>query len=89
MRTLAVLAAVLNLYLGTRCLLNALHILHTSKYSQASTVVFTMLFLGFGALGLYYALMRHDGRTGLLVGVGPWVLAGVVLFVTMMTSRYP
>jgi hypothetical protein len=36
--------------------LNGIHVLHTSKYSQTTTVIFTGLFLGLGAAGFYFSI---------------------------------
>lgn len=77
----------INLYFGFRAFLNAIHVLQTSKYSQATTVVFAILFLGLGAYGVYAARTNVNPRTGLLIGIGPWVLALAVLFITLVTSN--
>jgi hypothetical protein len=82
------LICALNVYIGLRCFLNAIHVLHTSKYSQTATTLFAVLFLGMGAAGFYFAIARHDARLGLFIGVGPWVLALLILLVTMATSSY-
>lgn len=82
------LISALNVYLGLRCFLNAIHVLHTSKYSQGTTWVFAILFLGLGAAGFYFTIAKHDPRLGLLIGFGPWVLSIVVLFISMITGRY-
>jgi len=79
--------SALNLYLGLRCFLNAIHVLHTAKYSQTTTVIFAILFLAFGAAGLYFSFVRPDPRLGLLVAFGPWVLAIVVLFLALVTGN--
>jgi hypothetical protein len=81
--------SAINLWLGLRAALNAVGVLQTSKYSQTTTILFALLFLGFGAAGFYATILRNDLRVGLLVSVGPWVLAAVILFVSMTTSRYP
>ena len=83
------LFAALDLYFGARCFLNVIGVLQTSKYSQASTVIFAVLFLGLGLLSLYFLHGRHHPRIALLLALVPWVLAFVILFVTMVTSRYP
>jgi hypothetical protein len=82
------LISALNLYVGLRCFLNAVHVLHTTKYSQTATSLFAVLFLGLGAAGVYLSLAGKDSRLGLLVGLGPWVLALLILLVTMATSSY-
>ena len=88
MKVLVWLISAVNVYFGLRCLLNVIGVLQTSKYSQTTTVIFTVLCLGLGAAGFYFSIVRHDQRTALLVSFGPWVLALVVLFLTMLTSRY-
>lgn len=69
-------------------MLNAIGVLQTSKYSQASTVFFGILFLGLGAAGFYISVAKNNPKLALLVAFGPWVLALVVLFMTMLTSDY-
>jgi hypothetical protein len=81
--------SAINLYFGLRCFLNAIHVLHTSKYSQTTTVIFAVLFLSLGAAGFYCSIGRGDQKLGLLTAFGPWVLAFVILFISMVTSRYP
>jgi hypothetical protein len=82
------LVSALNVYLGLRAFLNAIGVLQTSKYSQATTVIFAILFLGLGAAGFYVTIARNNPKLGMLVAVGPWLLALVVLFITMVTSDY-
>jgi hypothetical protein len=82
------LVSALNVYMGLRAALNAIGVLQTSKYSQATTVIFAILFLGLGAAGFYVTIARSNPKLGLLVAVGPWLLAFVVLFITMVTSDY-
>jgi len=82
------LISALNVYLGLRAFLNAIGVLQTSKYSQATTVIFAILFLGLGAAGFYVTIARNNPKLGMLVAVGPWLLALVVLFITMVTSDY-
>ena len=88
MKYLVWLISAVNLYLGTRCFLNAIHVLHTSKYSQTTTVIFAVLFLGLGAAGFYFTIARSNPKLGLLIAFGPWVLALVILFITMVTGKY-
>ena len=88
MKFLVWLISAVNVYLGLRSFLNAIHVLHTSKYSQTTTVIFAILFLGLGAAGFYLTLVRNEPRLALLICFGPWVLAGVVLFITMISSSH-
>ena len=82
------LISAVNVYFGLRCFLNAIHVLHTSKYSQSTTVIFAVLFLGIGAAGFYFSMAKHDPKLAVLLAFGPWVLALVILFITLVTSRY-
>ena len=88
MRYLVWLISAVNVYFGLRALLNAIGVLQTSKYSQATTVIFAILFLGLGAAGFYISIAKNNPKLALLVAFGPWVLALVVLFITMVTSDY-
>jgi len=88
MKFLVWLICAVNVYLGARCFLNAIHVLHTSKYSQSTTVIFAGLFLGLGAAGLYFSIFKPNMKLALLIAFGPWVLALVVLFVSMITGKY-
>ena len=82
------LLSAINLWFGARSFLNAIGVLQTSKYSQATTWIFAILFLALGAAGFYLTIVRHNDKLGMLVAFGPWVLAIVVLFITMLTSNY-
>jgi hypothetical protein len=88
MKFLVWLICAVDVYLGFRCFLNAIHVLHTSKYSQTTTVIFAVLFLGLGAAGFYFSIFKSNPQLALLIAFGPWVLALVVLFITMITSNY-
>lgn len=88
MKYLVWLISAVNVYLGLRASLNAIGVLQTSKYSQSSTVIFAILFLGLGAAGFYISIAKNNPRLALFVAFGPWVLALVVLFITMVTSDY-
>ena len=76
-----------NLYFGLRCALNAIGVLQTSKYSEGTTVAFAFIFLGLGAAGIYATWVKKDPRTGFIVAFGPWVLAVVILFLSMVTGN--
>lgn len=88
MKYLVWLLSAINLWFGGRAFLNAIHVLQTSKYSQATTVIFAVLFLSLGAAGFYVSIARHNPKLGLLIAAGPWALAIVVLFITMVTSNH-
>jgi hypothetical protein len=87
MKVLVWLISAMNVYLDLRCFLNAIHVLHTAKYSQTTTVIFAILFLGLGVAGIYVLLAKHDPKLALIIGVGPWVLSIVVMFFTMILSN--
>lgn len=88
MKFLVWLICAVNVYLGLRCFLNAIHVLHTSKYSQTTTVIFAILFLGLGAAGFYFSIFKSDLKLALLIAFGPWVLALVVLFLQMILGNH-
>jgi hypothetical protein len=88
MKFLVWLISAVNVYFGLRCFLNAIHVLHTSKYAQSTTVIFAILFLGLGAAGFYFSIVRNEPKLALLICFGPWLLAAVVMFITMITSNY-
>ncbi len=88
MKFLIWLLSITNIYLGTKNLLNAIHVLQDSKYSQGATVVFAILFLSMGIGGLYFLLAKHNYKLALLVEIGPWVLALLFLLFNMLTSDY-
>ena len=87
MKFIVWLVSALNLYFGLRCFLNAIHVLHTSKYSQTTTLIFAILFLAFGAAGFYVTIGMGNTRLGLLVSVGPWLLAIVIMFLALITGK--
>jgi hypothetical protein len=87
MKYLVWLISGVNVYFGLRCFLNAIHVLHTSKYAQSTTVIFAILFLTLGAAGFYFTIAKGDPKLGLLVSFGPWVLAIVVLFIQMIVGK--
>ena len=88
MKFIVWLISAVNVYFGLRWALNAVGILQTSKYSQGTTIIFAVLFLVLGAAGFYFSITKNNPKLGLLVAFGPWVLAGVILFITMVTSTH-
>lgn len=88
MKFLVLLISAVNVYFGLRCLLNAVGVLQTSKYSQATTIIFAVLFLVLGGAGFYFSTTKNNPKLGLLVAFGPWVLAAAILFITMVTSNH-
>ena len=81
------LISAVNVYFGLRCFLNVIGVLKTSKYSQTSTVIFAILFLGLGAAGFYVSIFQNNPKLALLISFGPWVLGFVILFISMVTGR--
>jgi hypothetical protein len=88
MKAFVWLISAVNVYLGLRGALNAVGVLQTSKYSQTTTVIFAILFLALGGAGFYYTIAKNNPKLGLVVSCGPWVLAVVVLFIQMTTSKH-
>jgi len=82
------LIAFVNGYIGLRFFLNVIHVLQTSKYSKTATAIFAILFLGMGLIGLYFSFIKSDNKTAIWVGMGPWVLALVILLFNMLTGDY-
>jgi hypothetical protein len=76
--------AAINLYLGARCFLNLVGVLHTAKYATGTTALFAVLFLGFAAAGAWFALWGGNTRLAFWLGFGPWALAIVVLFIQLV-----
>lgn len=87
MKYLVLILSAGNLYLGTRCFLNVIGVLQTSKYATGTTALFMVLFLGFGIASIWLAFWGGNPKLALWLTVGPWVLAFVVLFLTMILSR--
>lgn len=88
MKYLAIIIALLNLYIGLRFFLNAIHVLQTSKYSQRSNIVFAILFLGLGAAGIYYSFFLVDYTIASWVGAGPWMLGLFILLINLISEDY-
>ena len=87
MKFFAVAIAAINFYLGARCFLNLVGVLHTAKYSDATTAIFAVLFLGFAAASIWFAFWGVNPKLALWLGAGPWALAIVVLFFSMILSN--
>lgn len=88
MRYFIWLISAVDVYFGSRALLNVVGILQDSKYSQGATKIFAVLFLCMGLAGIYWSVIKPNLKLALLISVGPWILALVFLLVTMMTSDY-
>ena len=85
---LIVLIAAVNLYIGGRFFLNVIHVLQTSKYSKNATVVFAILFLCMGLLGLYFSFIKPDYSIALMIAIGPWAIALILLLLNMLMGDY-
>ena len=88
MKYLVWIISSINVWFGANCLLNVLHILQNSKYSQGSTKFFAVVFLLMAAGGFYFSTVKVNLKLGLLIALGPWILSLAFLLVTMMTSDY-
>ncbi|MEO5564299.1 MAG: hypothetical protein ABIR18_12715 [Chitinophagaceae bacterium] len=80
--------SAINIYMGLRFFLNAVHVLQTSKYAQSSNVVFAILFLTMGIGAFYLSIAKKNDSIALLLSVGPWVLAVLFLLFNMLASDY-
>lgn len=87
MKILISILSLINLYLGGKNFLNVIGVLQDSKYSRGATLVFAILFLSMGILALYFAFIKQNSRLALYICFGPWVLALLIMFVSMITSR--
>lgn len=87
MKFLVWLMAAINLWFGARAALNVVGILQTSKYATGTTALFAVLCLGLGTWSVYLILTGGSLRQALLVGVAPWAVGIVVLFLTMILSN--
>ena len=82
------LLCFMNIYIGFRFFLNVIQVLQTSKYSEAATLVFAILFLGIGILGIYFLFIKSDVKLALWFTFAPWALALVFLFLNMILGDY-
>lgn len=84
MRALAGLLAAANALVGLRALLQAVGVLRNAKYATGTTAAFAAIFLALGTWGLYAAASgAATPRTALWLGLAPWALGGVVLFLQL------
>lgn len=87
-KLLAWIISSINVYIGIRFMLNVLHVLQTSKYSKTATFIYAILFLCMGLLGIYFSCIKHNNGPALWIGIAPWVLALIFLFINMLTGDY-
>jgi hypothetical protein len=87
MKVIALTLAALNLFLGTRCFLNLVGVLHTSKYATSTTASFAVLFLGFGLATVWFAFWGGNPRLAVWLAIGPWALAIAVMFIQLVVGN--
>lgn len=80
--------SLVNVVFAVNGLLNAFNILQTSKYSQTATACFAVIFLCMGVGGFYWSIFKINTKLALAISIGPWILALIVLGITMMVSDY-
>jgi hypothetical protein len=80
--------SLINIYYGAHYLLNALHILNNSKYSQGTTVLYAILFSMMGIGALIMLLMNDSPKWALLLNIGPWAIIFLILLFNMLTGDY-
>ena len=78
----------INFYLGFRYFLNAVHILHSSKVSKSATIAFAVLFLCMGIVAVYICLYKNNYKLALLISIGPWAIALLMLLLNMLFGNY-
>jgi hypothetical protein len=88
MKYIVWLLSSINIYFGATCLLNVLHILNDSKYSQGATVVFAIVFLCMGVGGFYYSIHNHQYKIAMLISIGPWIISLLFLLINMLFGNY-
>ena len=88
MRYVVYLFSAINLYAGTRFLLNALGILQTSKYGQGSNVFFAITLTTAGIVAFYFSIARQNHSLALLIDAGPWLLTLILLVANMIFGDY-
>lgn len=84
MRIVVSLLAAWNLWFGLRAALNVLGVLQTSKYGLATTVLAALLGLGLGGYGAWLAWEGRDLRQGLVLGLAPWGVGIVIVFISLV-----
>jgi hypothetical protein len=85
---LAWIVAAINLFMGLRAFLNTIHVLQTSKYSQAATAGFALLFLVTGFTGFYFSIFRSNTTYSLIAGLAPWIIGLLLLLFSLIFADY-
>lgn len=86
MRVLAWIVTGLNLWFALSTLFNAID--RNSKYSLGMTWFVGLLFLGLGAYGVYALLHQVPAKHALWIGVAPWLLLVVVMFLQLALGNW-
>lgn len=88
LKLIAIMLAGLNGYLGCRFFLNVIGVLQTSKYGSAATLIYAILFMGLSAAA-YVVLYKHGSvALSCWLGLAPWVISGIFLFINMLAGDY-
>jgi hypothetical protein len=88
MKILIVIMALINGYLGGSYLLNLLNVLSDTKYSKGGTAAIAVVFSTICLLSLYLCFIKKNLKLALWLGIGPWMLGLVVIFIVMITSKW-
>ncbi len=88
MKYFAWILCFINAYFGSYYFLNAVYILQSSKYSETATIVFAISFLIMCAAGFYFSFIKINYKAAIWVGVGPWIIGLIFLFINMLTADY-
>jgi hypothetical protein len=88
MKYLAWILFLVNAYFGVYYFLNAIYVLQSSKYSQASNIMFATLFLILSAVAFYFSFKKKKYKAAFLAGLAPWLIGFIILFITMLTADY-
>ncbi len=78
----------LDAYIGTRFLLNVLHVLQTSKYSKTATLIYAIVFLSLAAFGFYTLFVKDNLKLCLWISIAPWAVLLLLLFLNMLFGDY-
>lgn len=88
MRYFVYLFSAINLYAGTRFLLNALGILQTSKYSHGSNIFFGSVPFAAALVAFYFLFTGKQVSTALWIDIAPWAFTLVLLVGNMLLGDY-
>ncbi|MBL0743443.1 hypothetical protein [Chryseolinea lacunae] len=88
MRYFVYLFSAINLYAGTRFLLNAVGILQTSKYSNGSNIFFGIVLFAAAVVAFVFLFTGKQASAALWIDIAPWALTLVLLVGNMMLGDY-